>query len=255
MLRRETLDSGSQLTYPPLNTLKPVADDLWIVDGPLIRFGMPWPKMPFPTRMTVIRLAGGGLFVHSPTPLPPALKAEIDRLGRPRWIIGPNRIHYWWIPDWRAAFPDAEIYLAPRVAEQAAGRIDFDCFPLDAGSVYPWDAEIATLPVTGSYMTEVEFFHRASRTLILTDLIENFEPRKLSSFVLRWLTRLGGVQDPDGQMPRDMRLSFSGRKPQLRAAIERMIAWNPERIILAHGRWYEDNGAGELRRAFRWALD
>jgi hypothetical protein len=37
-------------TYPPINTLKPVVDDLWIVDGPVIRFGFPWPKMPFPTR-------------------------------------------------------------------------------------------------------------------------------------------------------------------------------------------------------------
>ncbi len=25
-------------TYPPLNTLKPVIDDVWIVDGPLIEF-------------------------------------------------------------------------------------------------------------------------------------------------------------------------------------------------------------------------
>jgi hypothetical protein len=34
-----------------------------------------------------------------------------------------------------------------------------------------------------------------------------------------------------------------------------MIAWNPERVILAHGRWYERDGAQELRRAFRWVLD
>ncbi|MGH8762331.1 MAG: hypothetical protein ACREUR_03765, partial [Nitrosospira sp.] len=104
-------------------------------------------------------------------------------------------------------------------------------------------------------MTEVEFFHTASRALILTDFIENFESRKLNSFIARWLTRLGGVQDPDGQMPRDTRLTFSRQKPQLRAAVEKMIAWNPARVILAHGRWYERNGAAELRRAFRWMLD
>jgi hypothetical protein len=69
---------------------------------------------------------------------------------------------------------------------------------------------------------------------------------------MRWLTRLGGVQDPDGQMPRDMRLTYSGQKPQLKAAVEQMIDWNPERVIFAHGRWYSSNGAAELRRAFRW---
>jgi hypothetical protein len=100
---------------------------------------------------------------------------------------------------------------------------------LDRDSGYPWDADISTLPVVGSYMTEVEFFGRASRTLVVTDLIDN-------------------------QMPRDVRLTFAKQKPQLRAAIETMRGWNPERIILAHGRWYERNGANELRRAFRWIL-
>jgi hypothetical protein len=28
-------------TYPPINMLKAVAEDIWIVDGPVIRFGKP----------------------------------------------------------------------------------------------------------------------------------------------------------------------------------------------------------------------
>ena len=98
-------------------------------------------------------------------------------------------------------------------------------------------------------MTEVEFFHHASRTLVLTDFVENFEPHKLDRFVMRWLTRIGGVQHPDGRMPRDMRLTFARRKPQLRAAIEKMIAWNPERN-LAHGRWYERDGTAGVAPGF-----
>jgi hypothetical protein len=46
--------NGSSATYQPINTLKRVVDNLWIVDGPVIRFGMPWPKFPFPTRMTIV---------------------------------------------------------------------------------------------------------------------------------------------------------------------------------------------------------
>lgn len=84
--------------------------------------------------------------------------------------------------------------------------------------------------------------------------IENFEPGRTSSRLMRWLTRIGGVRDPDGGMPRDMRLSFRQHKAGLRSAIERMIAWNPERIILAHGRWYTRAGTYELRRAFGWLL-
>lgn len=243
-------------TYSPLNTLKPVAENVWIVDGGLIRFGLPglpWPKMPFPTRMTVIRL-DGRLFIHSPTALGPALRAEIEQIGHPAWIVGPNRIHYWWIPDWHAAFPEAAVYLAPRIREQAGRRIDFDAATLDDETGYPWDDAIATLPVAGGFMTEVVFFHRASRTLVLTDFIENFEPGK-TGFFTRCLARLGGALHPDGGMPRDVRRSFVRQKPQLKTAVERMIAWDPARIILAHGKWYEMNGAAELRRSFRWLLD
>ena len=115
----------------------------------------------------------------------------------------------------------------------------------------PWDGEVDTLAIEGRYLTEIALFHRADRTLILTDLIGNFERQKLS-FRMRWLTWLGHVQDPDGQTPRDMRVTFA--KPELKAAVETMIGWDPARVIIAHGRWYDRNGTEELRRAFRWLL-
>ena len=88
------MDERHQVTYPPINTLKRVADDVWIVDGPMIRFGPPLLKLPFPTRMTVLRLNAACLFIHSPTPLVASLRSEIELLGTPRWIVGPNRIHF-----------------------------------------------------------------------------------------------------------------------------------------------------------------
>ncbi|HVX76993.1 MAG TPA: DUF4336 domain-containing protein [Bradyrhizobium sp.] len=245
----------THLTYPPLNTLKPVADNIWIVDGPVIRFGVPGLRMPFPTRATIIRLEGGGLFIHSPTPLGDGLRAAVDKIGTPRWVIGPNRLHHWWIPDWHAAYPDAEVYLAPKTAEQAGARLALDWRPLDQSSGYPWDHRIKTLPISGTYMTEVAFLHTPSRTLVLTDLIENFEPKKIRAPLMRFLIWAGGARDPDGSTPRDMRVTFLRNKAQVKAAVETMIDWDPERIILAHGRWYDRNGGAELRRAFRWILN
>jgi hypothetical protein len=113
--------------------------------------------------MTIVCLERGDLFIYSPTCLVSELKTEIEKMGTPRWIIGPNRIHYWWIPEWRNAFPNAKVYLAPRIRERAGRHIDFDCFTLDKDTGYPWDAEIATLPIAGSFMAEFEFFHQASR--------------------------------------------------------------------------------------------
>ncbi|PTW61519.1 uncharacterized protein DUF4336 [Breoghania corrubedonensis] len=245
----------SSPTYPPLNRLKPVAENIWIVDGPTIRFGLPWPKLTFPTRMTVIRLDSGDLMVHSPTPLTPKLRSELDGLGPVRHLIGPNRIHYWWLPDWKVAFPEADVWLAPRIREQAGTRIDFVAFEIENESGYPWDSEVETILAAGAFMTEVDFFHRKSRTLVLTDLIENFEPEKVAPWPMRILYRLGGVLHPHGSMPRDMRRTYRGSQEKLKAAVERMIAFDPERVILAHGRWYERDGAAELRRAFAWLLE
>ena len=238
--------------YAPLNTLKPVADNIWIVDGPAIRFY----GVPFSTRMTVVRLQNGDIWLHSPTKISDALKVEITALGPVRHLIAPNWIHYAYITEWQAAFPNARAYAAPGIVARAKKHGMNIRFEENLTQMAPdaWAGQIKQMIVEGSKIhREAVFFHTASRTLILTDLIENFEPRNLS-WPLRILTRLGGIQDPDGQMPRDMRMTFSKGREKLRIAIEQMIEWGPERIILAHGRWYDRDALTELKRAFRWVL-
>ncbi len=117
-----------------------------------------------------------------------------------------------------------------------------------------WEDAFDQCLVPGSLLTEVDFLHRASKTLIITDLIENFEPQRVRNVLLRWLIRMAGAADPDGKAPIDMQMSFRGHRHEVRKAAERMIARAPERIILSHGRCYEANGTAELRRAFRWIL-
>lgn len=248
-----TMLDDAQITYPPINTLKAAAQNVWIVDGPAILFGWPWPKFRFSTRMTVIRLISGELFLHSPTQLTAALQSEISRLGRVRFIVGPNRVHYTWIPEWKDAFPNAGVYLAPRIEEQARGRITFESLPLDSDGGYPWDEEMATLPIPGSYMTEVAFFHHASHTLLLTDLLANPESGKISSFLLFLVRSIGGISPPRGGVSRDIRLNFMWRhRHELKTAVRMMLSWEPERIIFAHGRWHQTDGTAELRAAFKW---
>jgi hypothetical protein len=238
--------------YEPLETLKSVGPDIWIADGPVIRFY----RLPFPTRMTAIRLADGSLWVHSPIRPTEPLLAELAALGEVRHLIAPNWIHYAALPAWQARFSQAVTWVAPGVAARAASRgvdlrIDRE---IDDDPPPDWVGQIDQMIVRGSKVhREAVFFHRASKVLILTDLIEKFEPQNLG-WLLRWVTRAAHVQDPDGQMPRDMRLTFRRGEDQLRIAVERMIDWAPDKVILAHGRWYDRDGVAELRRAFAFVL-
>ncbi|HGG64829.1 MAG TPA: DUF4336 domain-containing protein [Rhodobacteraceae bacterium] len=238
--------------YAPLNTLKPVADNIWIVDGPSIKFY----GTPFSTRMTVVRLENGDIWLHSPTKICGSLRDEITALGPVCHLIAPNWIHYAYIAEWQKAYPKARAYAAPGVVKRARKHGMNLRFDEDLTQTPPaaWAAQIDQMIVEGSKIhREAVFFHKASKTLILTDLIENFEPDKLGWF-LRILTKWAGIQDPDGQMPRDMRMTFSKHRDLLRASVQRMIDWGPERIILAHGRWYDKNAVAELKRSFRWVL-
>lgn len=242
--------------YEPLFTLKPFGDEIWIVDGPHISFY----GLPFPTRMTLVRLDDGTLFVHSPIALDDGMLREIDALGLVRHLVAPNWIHYAYLPQWQRTYPDAILHAAPGVEARARKyrvklRIDA---PLTDEAPSAWAGQIEQIIAEGGKIhREVVFFHRKSQTLILTDLIENFELKKCPLWT-RPILRLIGSYDPDGKAPVDMRMMFrfghGGRgRSMLRAAVDRMIAWGPERIIVAHGRCYEENGVAELRRAFRWA--
>lgn len=239
--------------YTPINRPKPVAEGLWVVDGPIIPMRLLGLEMPFPTRMTVVRLPGGGLWLHSPIALDDGLVAELTSLGPIAHLVAPNTLHYWWMADWQRRFPHAVVHAVPAAAARAQRkgrpfRIDR---PLATPSAPGGPAEIDELVVAGSYLTEAVFHHRPTRTLIVTDLVQNYEKSRLHGLWLLLLLRIGGVSAPHGSMPRDMRLTFLGRRRKaLRGAARQMIGWQPERVILAHGAWYASDGTAALRRAF-----
>ncbi|MCB9764920.1 MAG: DUF4336 domain-containing protein [Alphaproteobacteria bacterium] len=241
--------------YEPLHTLKPVAEGLWIVDGPVVRMAYVGGSIPFPTRMTVATLPDGGVWVHSPVEPDEGLLQAIDALGPVRHLVSPNFIHYAWIGPWKERYPEAVAWASPGVRERAASQKVAVRFDRDLGDAPEpeWAGTLDQLIFRGSrVLEEVVFLHRSSRTLILADLIENFEPDHIESPLWRVAMRVGGVTDPDGKAPIDLRMTFLGRKDIARACYQRMRAWDPERIILAHGRWYDRDGGAELDRAFRW---
>ncbi|HVP84300.1 MAG TPA: DUF4336 domain-containing protein [Rhizomicrobium sp.] len=65
---------------------------------------------PYPTRMAVIRLRNGSLFIWSPIALTPELRTEVEALGRVAYLVSPNKIHHLFLKPWKDAYPQSRIY-------------------------------------------------------------------------------------------------------------------------------------------------
>jgi hypothetical protein len=244
--------SGGDVTYPPLDVLKPVAESVWIVDsGPLRMLGMP-----LPVRMTVIRLADGDILLHSPTRFDDGLKRDIERIGRIRHLVAPSIAHWVFLRDWQAHCPDAVTWAVPGLRDRAQVRTSGLRIDRDLGDGPPadWAGDMDQAVLRGGAgFAEVDFFHKPTRTLVLTDLVVNLEAHKLP-WLMRGAAHLAGVVAPDGKAPVYLRLVIRMRRREPAAAAARLLAWDPERVIFSHGRWFERDGAAALRRALDWLL-
>ena len=105
-------DCGS---LTPMPIPRAVADNLWVIDD-LMSFPL---GVRMPIRATVVRLADGALWVHSPTPLTPELGADVEALGPVRDLIAPSRLHHRWLAPWAARFPQARLWAAPGFGGEA----------------------------------------------------------------------------------------------------------------------------------------
>ncbi len=253
----ERLLGGPGLTageagYPPFDVPRPVADDVFVVDSV-----MPMPLgVLLPVRMTVIRLPDGSALLHSPTRFGFALQQRIEAIGPIRHLVAPNVAHWTFLQDWQRHVPGAETWAAPGLRERAPVRRSGVRLDHDLGEVAPgaWGGAIELVVVPGGLgFREVALFHAASRTLVLTDLVLNLEPKKLP-MALRPLVRLFGSAAPDGMPPPYLRAAIRLRRKDARAAAKRLLALQTERVVFAHGRWFERDGTEALRRSLRWLL-
>jgi hypothetical protein len=240
------------LSYPPLNQPKEVADGVWIVDAAPIHAG----GIPLPLRMTVLRLSGGELLLHSPVPYHPGLQRAVESLGRIGHLVAPSIGHWLFLKDWQAACPNAITWAVPGLEDRSQVRRSGLAIDAELSDRPPrvWANEIDQVLVAGPVFKEICLFHRPSRTLLLTDLIINLEGDLLPVFA-RPLARLLGIVAPEGRAPLYLRLLLRLNHRDTVRAAQRLVAFNPERVIFAHGQWFDRDAAGELRRSLAWILD
>ena len=235
--------------YQPQLVPRLWADGVWTVDGPEVAYKLGGMSIPCPTRMTIVRLADGTLWLHSPVAYSDELGFAVAELGRVSALVAPNSYHHLHIESWAVAHPQAELFAPPDlIARFQSG--DWRDLTDSAGEA--WSGEIATtLAELGSF-SEAVFFHHASRTLIVTDLMQNFEADRVRGVFSKLLLRTGGATGPNGRPSIEIRHAARRHRSSLRGVVQRMIEWEPTGIILAHGKCFDTAAEAEIERAFTW---
>ncbi len=241
----EVAPARPRLHKPGMSALESFGESIWTASGGAVTSA----GFRYPTRMAVARLANGALWVWSPVALSADVRAGVDALGEVAHIVAPNSLHHVFLPEWKSAYPRAHVYAAPGLR---ARRKDI-AFDADLTEAPPaaWAGEIDQAVVRGNVITtEVVFFHRASGTVLFTDILQNFPP----GWFKGWravIAKMDRMLEPMPAVPRKFRVAFTDRKAA-RVSVAKILDWPAQQVLMAHGDPVRANGAGFLKEAFAW---
>jgi len=220
--------------------LRPLDENLWVIDHP---FRMPG-GVQIGTRTTVIRLADGSVFLHCPGPIEPSDLDQIEQLGDVRHVVAANLFHHLYVKATLARFEAARFYAPPGFEDKVP---DLPYEPLTADAPEAWSEDLDQLAIEGApSLGEIVFVHRASRTLLLTDLCFNIQHS--DSRTTRTFMRIAGSYGRFG--PSRLARFFMKDKRAVRACVEQVLEFDFDRIVVTHGEVLESGGHPALQAAF-----
>lgn len=226
-----------------VQTLVPLAPGLWHVPHTLRSMGIP-----MATRMTVVRLSNGDLWLHSPVPLSLGLRSQLDALGPVRHIVAPNLSHHLFAGAACAAYPAAQLWGPLGLRRKHPDWTHLQGLP-DA-ALAPWAQDLGQVFVPGiPALDETVWFHHASGTAIITDLAMWFD-----GDALPWGARLYGHMSGVMRglaLPLLVRLLTRDRQAAA-AACRSILAWPIRRVLVAHTCVIERDARAQLARAWAW---
>ncbi|MEM9459029.1 MAG: DUF4336 domain-containing protein [Myxococcota bacterium] len=208
------------------------------------------PRVHFRGRMVVARLRDGRLWVHSPIPIDDGLAEQLAALGEVGHLVAPNGFHHLHFDAAARRYPRARRWIVPALTHKRPELGD-GAERLGDQAPAAWADDFDQRLVGGMpKVDEVVFLHRASKTLVLTDLVFNIlEYRGLMAGLV---FRLAGTHKRLGQS-RLLR-SLVRDRPAAALAAQRILDWDFERVVMAHGEIIEKDAHARLVEALDWML-
>jgi hypothetical protein len=226
-----------------------VPEKIYIVEYPIHYSGLD-----LFSRMTLVRLDDSKLWVHSPCQMDDQLKAEIDWLGEVAYIIAPGTFHHLHVQDFQNYYPDAETFICPGL-DKKRPDIKFDWI-LGNRPDPRWNGEFDQVDIQGTrIISEVAFVHKNSRTLILVDLLENIgdDYTHEASLQLKFWWKVVFHMWNNPKAAPEYQVAW-GDKDIVKKGLEKILSWDFNRIILAHGNLVETDAGEVLVKAWEKVL-
>jgi hypothetical protein len=215
-------------------------DDIWTETRRARFFGVETGS-----RMTVVRMANGGLFVHSPLGLDDALRHEVDALGEVVAVVSPSLFHHLHVAGWMEAYPHAVFGACPGL-EWKRPDLAFTFVTADESHA-TWRGELEQVYFSSRRENEVVFYHPKTKTFICADALLNLSKHDLAStrFVARFMGNTGpGLGWMEPIMVRDRTVA--------RRQADRILSWDFERAVLSHGEMLDHDAHRLFSEAYAW---
>ena len=222
------------------------APDIYIKEYPIRYAGCR-----FYSRMTIIKLSDGQLWIHSPCEITEEIKSEIQSLGPVGVIIAPGNYHHLHVASCQAAFPTAKTYICPGV-ETKQPTLNYDAILHENKPEDSYATDFDQVLIQGNRVIwEVAFFHKPTKTLILVDSIEWIgDNTEGTNWVLRfwwkYLLRMWNVPKPAPEYQMGWK-----NKLEAKHSMEQIMQWDFQSVIISHGQNITEDAKSVVQSAWR----
>ncbi|KAL2807759.1 hypothetical protein BJX63DRAFT_60931 [Aspergillus granulosus] len=241
--------------------IRNVMPDIITLSLPFSPFG----GVKFGGRGTLVRLATGRIAVFAPVPLTPRVHEAIATLnGEIKYIAALNIEHHLNLTQWKTAFPDAEIIAPEGLWEKRQSVPEFKdtafthIFRADDGESRPpriseeFENEFTVEYIHSHKSKELVFLHKPSKTVIEADLVLNLPATEqysrtgesaTSGLLNKLLKPLASTEmSAFWQKKFVWHVAAMSDRKGFSASVQRIMAWEFNRIIPCHGDVIENDG-------------
>ena len=223
--------------------LLPFGKNIWVIEGPMVKdMGLL-----FSTRMIVVRMSDGSLWVCDPVRISDNTHRLINELGEIKYLLVTTQRHVWRLSSWHEKYPNAQLWSCANVPKKLK-HLPYTGTMSDSQN---WGCDFEQITIKGNkLLSEIAFCHKESKTLIMGDIVQNNEQKDGRPFT-NFIFRISGAAYPSGGVGFDLKLTFTNRKAA-RETVCKILSWDFDKLIIAHGPCVTSNAKEYVKRAFSW---